>query len=161
LQTKSAAIELDPIRLERDYYRNIFWAAYNLFQSHADASVPANLPDGCYTQTGGPHDPAWECWARWRADFHLCGQTRLPEIEERIFTLHMCLGISERDIIFQMELGSYNTLVGYKSMIAEKMGHFLENTGLWPITAYLENGVPQNVYTELSNNGAPFSGKAK
>lgn len=138
MKEAATAQAIDPIREEREYFRGIFWAAYQLFQMKSVASTPAMLPDGTYSQPGGPHDPSWEKWSMWRADFHLCGKQHLSGIEEEIFSLHFCMGLPERAVIKFCELGSYNELNGYRNMIAEKMGHHLDEHGLWPISAYID-----------------------
>lgn len=127
----------DPIQEEREYYRRIFWSAYALFREKSQASTPAILPDGSYTQPGGPHDPAWEKWARWRVEFYLVGKERLHGCELEIFTSHMCMGLDRRETMQRIGMSACSTFASYENMIAEKMGHWLEDGGIWPVSVYL------------------------
>ncbi len=60
----------------------------NRAEEKTRASVPANLPDGNYTRPGGPQDPSWEKWARWRADFQLCGQLEEMNLQSLCIDCH-------------------------------------------------------------------------
>lgn len=63
----------DPIREEREYYRSLFWAAFALYREKGMVSTPSTLPDDSYS-TPSAHDPAWEKWCRWRAEFEGCAK---------------------------------------------------------------------------------------
>jgi len=117
----------------RSYYQAVFWAAYNVFLEKTRASVPAILPDGNYTEPGGPHDPYWEKWARWRVDFQLCGQHALHGIEERIFTLHLCMGLSRDRTRRMVCMPSVSSFQKREQLIAEKVGKALVDSGIWPL----------------------------
>lgn len=120
----------------RGELRDIFWRAYSVFKAHTLASVPALIPDsdgGGYTQPGGPRDPEWERWALWRSDFDRAGKACLRGVEERIFTLHICLGLSERRTCHLLRISRGRSFRGMISIIAEKVGASLLQRKVWPL----------------------------
>ena len=135
-------------RDERQHYRSVFWAAYEVFCCKCTASTPAMLPDGTY-EPGGPHDPAWERWSRWRADFQLCGEEILHGEQRFIFSRHMCrpegdekrLSVRQAIEQIQIDYGSgsigMNLFYSTKQIIAEKVGAELERRGVWPVCDYM------------------------
>ncbi len=125
---------------DRHYFRSVFWIAYKVFLEKTRASVPAILPDGSYTRPGGYQDPSWEKWARWRVDFQLCGQHTLHGIEERIFTLHLCMGLSRDRTRKILQMPSVSSFESRKQLIAEKVGQALVDQRIWPLFDICKNG---------------------